>query len=240
MARSLNKDIKAIIWDYDGTLVDTRQKNLNVTRNIIKDISGRNPDEISILDDANKYHLITMQSANWRELYQDVFQLSEEQINEAGSLWTDYQIGDDTPVTVFDGIKQGISALGDIPQGIVSQNSKSNVCHHLEREDLLQYFRYVVGYEEVEIDKQKPEPDGLINCIEKLIDSKSGVIFYIGDHETDIQCVMNANIILQSTDLNIFSIGAHYGSDLDGSLWNLQPDYEARRVQDVFNIITDY
>jgi len=181
-----------------------------------------------------------MQSSNWRVLYQDEFQLNEEQINKAGSLWTDYQLRDNTPVTVFDGIKKGISALGNIPQGIVSQNSKSNVCHHLENEDLMKYFGYVVGYEEVKIDKQKPEPDGLINCIEELIESKSGVIFYIGDHETDIQCTINANKILQFTDLKIFSIGAFYSSDLDNSSWNLQPDYEARRVQDMFNIINDY
>jgi len=31
-----NAKIKAIIWDYDGTLVDTRHKNLNVTKNIMK------------------------------------------------------------------------------------------------------------------------------------------------------------------------------------------------------------
>jgi hypothetical protein len=29
-----NTNINAIIWDYDGTLVDTRQKNMNVTKKI--------------------------------------------------------------------------------------------------------------------------------------------------------------------------------------------------------------
>ena len=29
-----SQKIKAIIWDYDGTLVDTRHKNLNVTKSI--------------------------------------------------------------------------------------------------------------------------------------------------------------------------------------------------------------
>ena len=58
----LNSDLKAIIWDYDGTLADTRQKNLNVTRMIIKNISGRNPDEFSILEDVERYHQVTMQS----------------------------------------------------------------------------------------------------------------------------------------------------------------------------------
>ena len=237
---NINSDLKAIIWDYDGTLMDTRQKNLNVTKKLIKNISGMNADKFPILRDVEKYHQATMKTSNWRKLYQEVFLLSEEQINEAGSLWTDYQISDNTPVTVFDGIKRGISALWNIPQGIVSQNSKSNVISQLEKEDLIKYFGFIVGYEEVEIDKQKPEPDGLINCIEELIDSKSGVIFYIGDHETDIQCAMNANRILQETELKIYSIGAFYGSDIDKSDWRVQPDYEAHKVQDVFNIINEF
>ena len=237
---NINSDLKAIIWDYDGTLVDTRQKNLNVTKNLIKDISGRNTDEIPILKDVEKYHQATMKTSNWRKLYQEEFQLSEEQINEAGSLWTEYQLSDNTPVTVFDGIERGISSLGSIPQGIVSQNSKSNVIRQLEKEGLIKHFGYIVGHEEVEIDKQKPEPDGLINCIDELIGPKKGVIFYIGDHEMDIQCAMNANRVLQDTELKICSIGAFYGSDLDTSDWRVQPDYEAYRVQDMFDIINNF
>jgi phosphoglycolate phosphatase-like HAD superfamily hydrolase len=40
-------NIKAIIWDYDGTLVDTRYKNLNVTRNIIESIIETDAEEFS-------------------------------------------------------------------------------------------------------------------------------------------------------------------------------------------------
>lgn len=36
-------NIKAIIWDYDGTLADTRLKNLNVTIKIIKSIVATDP-----------------------------------------------------------------------------------------------------------------------------------------------------------------------------------------------------
>jgi len=32
--------VKAIIWDYDGTLVDTRHKNLAVTKEIMKHVAG--------------------------------------------------------------------------------------------------------------------------------------------------------------------------------------------------------
>ncbi|MCH7955362.1 MAG: HAD family hydrolase, partial [Candidatus Marinimicrobia bacterium] len=141
---------------------------------------------------------------------------------------------------IFGGIQRVLSSFKGIPQGIVSQNSKTNICRHLEKEDLIKNFGQIVGYEEVEIDKQKPEPGGLINCIEKLIGSKSGAVFYIGDHETDIQCAMNANRVLQNTELKICSIGAFYGYVSNNSDWSVQPDYEAHSVQDIFNIINDF
>lgn len=237
---ALSSNLRAIIWDYDGTLVDTRQKNLNVTRKIIENISGRSANEFSILEGIETHHQVTMKSSNWRKFYEDEFQLTDEEINEAGSLWAKYQLNDNTPVTVFGGIRRVLSSFKGIPQGIVSQNSKRNICRHLEKEDLMKNFVQIVGYEEVEIDKQKPEPGGLINCIEGLIGSKSGVVFYIGDHETDIQCAMNANRVLRDTELKIYSIGALYGSDLNNSDWSVQPDYVAYRVQDIFSIINDF
>ena len=42
--------IKAIIWDYDGTLVDTHIKNLNVTRKIIEHITGKKPENIQSMN----------------------------------------------------------------------------------------------------------------------------------------------------------------------------------------------
>ena len=37
----MNTNIKAIIWDYDGTLCDTRPKNLIVTRKIIEHVTKK-------------------------------------------------------------------------------------------------------------------------------------------------------------------------------------------------------
>ena len=33
--------IEAMIWDYDGTLVDTRQKNLDVTKEIVFEVLNK-------------------------------------------------------------------------------------------------------------------------------------------------------------------------------------------------------
>ncbi|MGD8447359.1 MAG: HAD hydrolase-like protein, partial [Desulfobacterales bacterium] len=102
-----------------------------------------------------------------------------------------------------------------------------------------QYFKHIVGYEEVDLKKQKPEPDGLLSCMEKLSRSGAGCVCYIGDHETDVQCVRAANRALQeeNTNVRIFSIGACYDSGPNTSTWNFRPDYEAQEVEDILRIV---
>lgn len=234
-----NLNIQSIIWDYDGTLVDTRHKNLNVTRNIIESITAISADEFSVLNSLDNYYTVNRRVSNWRELYRQEFNLSERQIDEAGRLWTAYQLDDDTQVAFYKGIDKVISDLAGFPQGIVSQNSRSSIAQNLAKCQLLKYFKYIVGYEEVELDRQKPKPDGLLNCIEKLSAMESGCICYIGDHETDIQCARAANHVLQkkNVDLRIISIGASYDPTAEASTWNVQPDFEARRVEDILDIV---
>lgn len=227
--------LKAVIWDYDGTLVDSRQKNLSVTRKIVEKITNRSADEFPMLTDLEKYHRATMESLNWRKFYREEFELNKEEVDEAGSLWTVYQLNDSTQVNIFAGIREGMNSIETIPQGIVSQNSKSNIERQLKSDGLIKYFSHISGYEEVALDRQKPEPDGLISCIKDLSDSEDGIIFYIGDHETDIQCAARANQIL--ADLEVLSIGVLYGTGIDNVKWNTQPDFEANSVQELFDII---
>lgn len=41
------KLIEAVPWDYDGTLVDTRQKNLDVTRVIVFEVLNKSHEKFS-------------------------------------------------------------------------------------------------------------------------------------------------------------------------------------------------
>lgn len=234
-----NTNINAIIWDYDGTLVDTRHKNLNVTRNIVESLINTDADTFTALQSLENYHQANRRRSNWRELYRSEFNFSESQIDAAGEMWTAYQLKDDTKVTFFEGIEEVVGELADFPHGIVSQNSKSSIEKLLEKNHLLLLFKHIVGYEEVDFKKQKPEPDGLLNCIEKLSACESGVICYIGDHETDAQCAHRANRVLMESKPNVrvVSIGAFYDSGPDPSTWNVHPDYEAHKVEDILDII---
>jgi len=234
-----NTNINAIIWDYDGTLVDTRHKNLNVTKKIIANTTKTDASTFPALQSLEKYDIANRRTSNWRELYRREFNLTENKIDEAGRMWTSYQLNDHTEAVFYEGIETVISELAEFPHGIVSQNSRSNIVQHLEKKHIRSFFKHIVGYEEVDLKKQKPEPDGLLSCMEKLSALKSGYVCYIGDHETDVLCVRAANRALQENNVKvkIFSIGACYDTGADTSNWNVRPDFEAERVEDILKIV---
>jgi HAD superfamily hydrolase (TIGR01549 family) len=234
--------ILAIIWDYDGTLVDSRQKNLNVTRKIVSKILKGDPSQIPALSSLTKYHQAHIKATNWREFYTESFGFDENQTDEAGRMWTGYQLTDKTSIPFIEGIKEVVIELGGLPQGIVSQNSKSIITKYLEENNLLSYFQEIIGYEQVDLKRQKPYPDGLIMCIDRLTNSGSGYILYIGDHETDVRCALNANNILSETnpEIKIISIGAFSGFDVDTSDWGVLPDYQVENASDIKSIINNF
>ena len=234
-----SSSIKAIIWDYDGTLVDTRQKNLNVTRNIVKTLFNTEPSVYPALETLDNYDSANRKISNWREFYRQELNLSEEQIDAAGRMWTPYQLRDNTDTAIFEGIDAVIEELTGFPQGIVSQNSKSSITRNLKNLQMLSLFRHIIGYEEVELKKQKPEPDGLLSCLKKLSVSGSGSVCYIGDHQTDVLCVQAANRVLRKNGarIKVLSIGACYENGTDTSAWPTRPDYEARKVTDILDIV---
>ena len=236
------KNTLAVIWDFDGTLVDSRRKNLNVTRKIISKILGKDSKIFLVLNSLQDYHEAHIQATNWREFYKESFGLTWEQTDDAGRMWTEFQIKDNTPIPLLDGIEDVINSLNKYPQGIVSQNSRNNIIRYLKEKNLLSYFKDIVGYEEVELINQKPAPDGLLMCIEKLVGHNSGYIFYIGDHETDIKCALNANNILSEnkTDMKIISIGAFYGFDVDTSGWCVLPDFQIQNAADIKSIVNNF
>lgn len=228
--------ISGVIWDYDGTLVDSRMKNLNVTKAIISEIISDTGIEYSALDSLENYEQANIKSSNWRELYRSEFGLTEKQIDYAGSLWTKFQLLDKTEVDLFQGISFTVPKLQTYPQGIVSQNSSENIKNNLRRFDLEKYFNRIIGYEEVDFTKQKPNPEGLLTCISEITNLKNNdSVIYIGDHITDIQCAHHANGKM-SRNAVISILLNHNNLNLTKG-WDYKPDYIADHPRDILEII---
>jgi HAD superfamily hydrolase (TIGR01549 family) len=231
--------VGAIIWDYDGTLVDTREKNFNVTRKVVEKIAHTNPLTFQALRTLDAYTKAHARSVNWRDFYEREFGFSQDLIDEAGRAWSALQSDDPMPISVFDGIHLVLHQLRDLRHGIVSQNSRSAITRVLDGNDLRHYFSFIVGYEEVDLRRQKPAPDGLLQCIDGMMQVPAGRVLYIGDHETDAVCARNANELLRRTSahIHIASVGALYSSGDSVSNWSIKPDYEARTVQDIVSLV---
>ena len=59
----------AFVWDFDGTLADTRRRNFNVVRRLLSENTRRALDAIPALASAEAYDQVNRRFFNWRELY---------------------------------------------------------------------------------------------------------------------------------------------------------------------------
>jgi len=226
-----------IIWDFDGTIVDTSNKNYQVTQRIVHKISGMPIQSFPSLNSLTDYRTANSRNQNWRLLYKNEFNLNESEIDQAGRLWTEYQFADDTSPTIMNGLDTTLKNLSGISQGIVSQNSKDNIITILATLGIGHYFWAIIGYEEVGLDRQKPNPDGFLTCVKRLRTKNTSRIYSVGDHETDVLFANNARKYLNRAEskIDIITIGVNYDH---GSIdWNHMPDHWVTRPEEIASII---
>ncbi|WP_027626388.1 HAD family hydrolase [Clostridium lundense] len=233
-------NISAILWDYDGTLVDTTRKNMAVTikvlKNFIPDVYNNMPEALISIEN---YQKANYRYRNWKELYKNCYGLNDEQINEAGKLWSPYQLKDTTLPNMFVGLSDVIEELGHIKHGICSQNCSKNIYNTLKNFGIAKYFGAIIGYEDIPYDEQKPNPSGFLKCLEKLnISPNKSIIIYIGDHQEDTIFGKNAAKYykLNKYDVEIICIAARYSGHSTED-WSVQPDFVAYCTSDILNII---
>ena len=233
----MSSRVRAVIWDFDNTLVDSRERNLAVTRRIVARLLGR-WDGFSMLSSLESYEAALWRTANWRDMYRVELGMDEEAVDEAGRLWTECQISETTQATIFPGVRKALEELRHLPNGIVSANSRRNIRETLRAQELEGHFEAVIGFEEVHLRAQKPAPDGFLLCAERLNALKLGVLVYVGDHEADAKCAQNVNAELErrGVEVRVISVGAEYGRS-EGAEWSVEPDHLASSPEDVVRVV---
>ena len=232
--------IDAILWDYDGTLVNSVPKNIDITKQILSVVAPRLSGENlpQALKSEKAYHIANHQAKNWQILYKDYYGLTEDEMLEAGTMWTEYQLKNSTPVELFSGIEHTLNQI-QLPQGICSQNSSKNINQVLEKNNLAHKINSIVGYDDIPSNAQKPSPIGGIKCLEDIFDTViDKKIIYIGDHEGDVEFARNIEKKLNDNS-QVISIVAKY-SGADTRFWSYKPNYEIESPADLLNIINNY
>lgn len=233
--------LDAILWDFDGTLVNSNQKNIDTTKSILSivvpHLSGENLP--GFLRSESAYHEANHAVDNWRGLYRDFCGLTEREIDQAGSLWAEHQEKNGTQVPLFDGIDEVINRFCDVPHGICSQNARQNIWDVLKLYRIDAPFRAVVGYDDLTGDTQKPHAAGGIMALADILGNTTDrCVMYIGDHEADVRFARN----IQSTTgdgTRVIAVAVAY-SGARPDRWSVKADHVANRVSELGSIIGQY
>jgi len=233
--------LDAILWDYDGTLVNSVPKNMDITKAILSivvpHLTGDNLPKYLLSEDL--YHEANHGAKNWQDLYVDYYGLSHDEMIRAGSMWAEHQDKNQTEVTLFDGIKDVVERFSQLHHGICSQNSQNNIRRVLRHNGIDTPFKAIVGYGDVSNGKQKPHPFGGIKCVESIFgNTNSQLLMYIGDHEADTKFARNLQSAL-GDNAKVISVAAAY-SRSEPERWEVKPDYIANNVEDLLSIIGKY
>lgn len=233
--------LDAVLWDYDGTLVNSVPKNIDITKAILSVVAPHLTGDFlpKYLRDEESYHEANHSAKNWQELYVDYYGLTHEEMLIAGGMWAEHQEKNTTEVMLFEGIKDVVTMFSHLPHGICSQNSQSNIRRLLESNSIATPFKSIVGYNDVSNGNQKPDALGGLKCIDSIFGhTNSQCLMYIGDHEADVKFARNLQSALGG-EARVVAVAAAYSRSVPES-WECKPDYTARTVNDLFDIIGKY
>ncbi len=231
--------ISAILWDYDGTIVNSVRKNMAVTVEVLKffdpQIEQHLPKELTSYE---AYSLANHTYKNWRELYRNCFGIAEERLDEAGRLWTPEQLKNTMKPDLFTGMDELFMSLKPIKMGICSQNSSRNIRETLQYYGVSDCFETLIGVDEVAGTEQKPHPAGFIKCLNELaVQIEGSTIFYIGDHSEDVTFGKNAERLLSDKGCRVVCIAVDFlGQDHLGD-WTTLPDYKVKSTMELREIL---
>lgn len=205
--------IKAVLFDVDGTLLDSFEANLKFYHDLAV-ITGYTPP--SRERHAETFHL-TM-----REKVVDMTGLRDEgEIQQIMGVGKSNTVPyDHALLRLADGVPETISTLKErYLLAIVTGRIKQNIFEFPDFEKLSHHFSTTVGYEDTEL--HKPHPDPLLLAAERLAIAPDACV-YIGDVENDMIAARAAGMK-----------GIHFTSS---SIFH--GDAQVKTLHDIFDIIT--
>ncbi|SIT91087.1 HAD family hydrolase [Edaphobacillus lindanitolerans] len=172
---------KNIIFDVDGTILDTETAILNSLQQVLRE-EGREYSQ-----DELKFALGIPGMDALRILKVDEMQ-------RVHAKWSKTVLDFSHEVRVFEGLKEVISKLSGNPglkTGIVTSKTKQELIDEFDPFDMNHLFGCITSASDT--DNHKPHPDPLLHCLNGL-DADPDNSLYIGDSIYDMQCAHGAGV----------------------------------------------
>ncbi len=172
-----------IIFDMDGTLIDSGNVITNTINYVRNNIGLDSIPKIEMLDHLNNPDI------NAAEFFYGTSAFTDEQTKLFGEYYDKNCVSD---IILYDGIKEMLSSINDDFILTVATNASVEFANKmLSHLDIGNYFDMVIGANNVP--KPKPNPDMLLKILEKF-NIKSKDTIFVGDSHKDKRAAQSANI----------------------------------------------
>lgn len=177
-----NKKIKAVIFDYDGVLVDSLDAGIEAYQKIANHFMIKGFDAKEEFRRANLSHYQKI-LAEWG--------LNDTQITEAHTIYVDVH-KNHRHINLIPKIRSVIDTLGkEYVLAIASGTRRAIIGEKLKSEGLEHHFNVVVTNDDVK--NFKPAPD-LLNLCRTRLGLKTSEVIFVGDMVLDIEMGKAAGI----------------------------------------------
>ncbi|MBC7087941.1 MAG: HAD family hydrolase [Tissierellales bacterium] len=172
---------KHIVFDVDGTLIDSEYSILAALVDTLKEINGKD----YTIDELR--YVLGIPGAETLKLFE------VKDIENALSLWLKNMDKYKDTIKIFDGVIEVLDLLNSkgYKLGIVTSKLREEFDHDFNRFDIKKYFSTIVCADDTTLHKPYPEP--LLKYME-LNDIKNKDLIYIGDTGYDYECAKGANV----------------------------------------------
>lgn len=172
------KKYKAIIYDIDGTLLNTLDMNMYPLLKIIKEEKDEEWSFEEVLKFASYTGMKVME------------ELQIEDKEKTYERWVKYVNEYEEGATLYEGFEDVLESFnGQCLQAIVSSKAKKQYEIDFVSKGLDQYMEVVILEEDTQ--KHKPHPEPLLECLKRLnVDAKEAL--YIGDTYSDYKAAKSA------------------------------------------------
>jgi len=206
MPRGNNK-ITTLVFDWDGTLVDSAHLGLIAFQKTFAEL------DVAFPIDIYEAHY----SPNWYSTY-TALGLPEDLWARADALWLEHY-GEET-APLIEGVGDTLNALHSkgYRLGVVTSGSHSRVSRELESSDLNGLIDTLICNEHIV--NKKPHPEGLELALIQL-DSRPEETAYVGDAPEDIEMGKRGNVL---------TVGVRSNYPSSARLLSVEPDIYLKTI----------
>jgi len=204
---------KAVIYDIDGTILNTLDMNMIPLIKIIKEETGEEWSYEDVLKFASYPGMKVME------------ELAFENKEKVYARWVQYVNDYEEGATVYNGFEEVFKCFNknDILQAVVSAKTSEQYEIDMGEKNLDRFMEVAILAEHT--NKHKPHPAPLLKCLDDLQLSANDVI-YIGDTLSDYEAAKSAEI--------------DFGYATWGSVSNegiLEPEYIFNKPEDLLQLV---